>query len=91
MLCLQYAFAVAAAHAKRLHTVTEVGDLHSSHSPRPPLTRLDIRTIMTHQPSIERIVADGRIWTVRAVYSQMPCHELNVSNVSVGDAASAVP
>ncbi|OJT04176.1 hypothetical protein TRAPUB_5128 [Trametes pubescens] len=58
-----YAFAVAAAHAKRLHTVTEVGDLHSSHSPRPPLTRMDIRTIMSHQPSIERIVADGRIWT----------------------------
>ncbi|KAI0356948.1 hypothetical protein OH77DRAFT_1495200 [Trametes cingulata] len=58
-------FAVAAAKAKRLHTVTEVGDLHSSHTPHPPLTKHDVRTIMRHQPAIEKIIADGRVWTVR--------------------------
>ncbi|KAI8989173.1 hypothetical protein BD414DRAFT_536472 [Trametes punicea] len=57
------AFAEAVAPAKRLHTVTDVGDLHSSHTPRPPLSKLDIRTIMTCRPSLERIIADGRIWT----------------------------
>ncbi|KAI0672343.1 hypothetical protein C8Q78DRAFT_1026491 [Trametes maxima] len=55
-------FAEAVAHAKRIHTVTEVGDLHSSHTPRAPLTKTDIRTIMTYQPAIEKIIADGRIW-----------------------------
>ncbi|KAI0643772.1 hypothetical protein C8Q79DRAFT_1002362 [Trametes meyenii] len=56
-------FAEAVAHAKRMHVVTEVGDLHSSHTPRAPLTKTDIRTIMRHQPTIEKIIADGRIWT----------------------------
>ncbi|KAH9854614.1 hypothetical protein C2E23DRAFT_817214 [Lenzites betulinus] len=58
-----YEFAMAVAQAKRIHTVVEVGDLHANHTPRPPLSKLDIRTIMTHQPTIENIIADGRVWT----------------------------
>ncbi|KAI0772780.1 hypothetical protein BD413DRAFT_473522 [Trametes elegans] len=61
------AFSEAIARAKRIHTVTDVGDLHSSHNPRPPLSKLDIRLIMARQRTLERVVADGRVWTVRAL------------------------
>ncbi|KAI0827434.1 hypothetical protein BC628DRAFT_1535488 [Trametes gibbosa] len=68
-----YEFAQAVAQAKSIHTITEVGGLRSTHSPRPPLSKLDIRMIMTHQPTIENIIADGRVWTVCAI-SRMRSH-----------------
>ncbi|KAI0372450.1 hypothetical protein BV20DRAFT_1062018 [Pilatotrama ljubarskyi] len=66
------AFASAVKKAKRLHTITEVGDLHSSHTPHAPLTKDDIRIIMSNQPSIEKIIADGRVWTVRITLLYAP-------------------
>ncbi|RPD61711.1 hypothetical protein L226DRAFT_506817 [Lentinus tigrinus ALCF2SS1-7] len=57
-----YTFADSLEHAKRVHTITDLGDLHSSHTQRAPIPKNDIRMLMTTQPSLEKVVADGRTW-----------------------------
>lgn len=51
--------------AKRLHTIIDVGDVHSTQAPHPPLSRKEVRLIMLQQPTIEKVIADNRVWTVR--------------------------
>lgn len=75
----QYSFADSLAHAKRVHTITDIGDLHSSHTQRAPLPKNDIRMLMNTQPSLEKIVADGRTWTVSQVLphsASLQCNSL---------------
>ncbi|TFK84998.1 hypothetical protein K466DRAFT_495592 [Polyporus arcularius HHB13444] len=60
-----HTFADSLSHAKRVHTVTDTGDMHSSHTQRAPIPKHDINLLMTAQPSLEHVVADGRTWTVR--------------------------
>ncbi len=45
--------------------MTDTGDMHSSHTQRAPIPKHDINLLMTAQPSLEHVVADGRTWTVR--------------------------
>ncbi|PIL29000.1 hypothetical protein GSI_09047 [Ganoderma sinense ZZ0214-1] len=56
-------FADSLSHAKRIHTVTDVGDPHGNHASRAPIPKSDIRLLMTRQPNLEKVVADGRTWT----------------------------
>ncbi|KAI0717881.1 hypothetical protein C8T65DRAFT_640254 [Cerioporus squamosus] len=58
-----HVFAESLAHAKRVHTVTDTGDLHSTHTQRAPIPKNDIRMLMATQPTLEKVVADGRTWT----------------------------
>ena len=64
MAWIQTAFSDALFHAKRLHTLTDIGELHNAHS-RVLIPKTEIRLFMTRQPNLEKIVADGRTWTVR--------------------------
>ncbi|TBU25413.1 hypothetical protein BD311DRAFT_669671 [Dichomitus squalens] len=63
-----HAFSDALYHAKRLHTLTDTGELHSTHASRAPIPKSDIKLLMTRQPTLEKIIADGRTWTVSFKY-----------------------
>ncbi|KAH9927980.1 uncharacterized protein BXZ73DRAFT_48619 [Epithele typhae] len=59
-----HTFAQALSHAKRVHTITDMGDVHGPSSQRAPIQKTEIRALMAHQDSVEKIIADGRTWTV---------------------------
>ena len=55
----------AVARAKQLHTITDVGDVHGHHTQRVHIPKSQIRQLMERQPTLEKVIADGRTWTVR--------------------------
>ncbi|OBZ76497.1 hypothetical protein A0H81_03167 [Grifola frondosa] len=57
-----HGFSQALARSRSLHTLTDVGDIHHSHAQRAPISKLDVRTIMEHVQSLEKVIADGRVW-----------------------------
>ncbi|KAH9903462.1 hypothetical protein C8Q73DRAFT_799537 [Cubamyces lactineus] len=57
------AFSDMLVEARRLHTIIDVGDMHSVHPPHPPLSRKEVRLLMLQQPTIEKVIADNRVWT----------------------------
>ncbi|KAI0752686.1 hypothetical protein C8Q80DRAFT_1095778 [Daedaleopsis nitida] len=57
-------FQDALMQAKRIHTLTDIGDAHTKHPQRAPIQKNEIRSLLMAQPCLEKIVADGRTWTV---------------------------
>ncbi|KAI0664068.1 hypothetical protein C8Q70DRAFT_905338 [Cubamyces menziesii] len=68
------AFADMLVEAKRLHTIIDVGDVHSTQAPHPPLSRKEVRLIMLQQPTIEKVIADNRVWTAIRYPGSNPNH-----------------
>ncbi|KAI0767457.1 hypothetical protein C8Q74DRAFT_1280534 [Fomes fomentarius] len=58
-------FAEALSRAEHLHTITDVGDMRTGagHVQRASIQKMEIRTLMSAQPRLENIIADGRTWT----------------------------
>lgn len=55
--------------SKSLHTIVDVGDHHGPHGPKVYLQKSEIRTIMELVPNLKKVVTEGRVWTVRGVFS----------------------
>lgn len=59
------AFTAAISSLKELHTLTDVGDAHTTHGPRATFTRHNVRYMMQACVNLKTIVSDGRMWTGR--------------------------
>ncbi|GBE89803.1 hypothetical protein SCP_1701280 [Sparassis crispa] len=58
-----WSFSDCLSRSKSLHTLSDLGDHHSSHGQRLFLTRVNVQTIMERVPNLERVVTNGRVWT----------------------------
>ncbi|OCH94622.1 hypothetical protein OBBRIDRAFT_810399 [Obba rivulosa] len=57
-----FTWAAALQESKTLQTLCDINDTHSTHGPRPFLTRGDIHLLMECVPTLEKVVTDERVW-----------------------------
>ncbi|KAF9807539.1 hypothetical protein IEO21_08180 [Rhodonia placenta] len=60
-----FSLAVALSRSKTLHTLSDVSNPHLTHGHKVHVSPSKVRTIVENVPSLQKVITDGRIWTVQ--------------------------